>query len=92
MSDTIKFTQDELSELTELLSQYQQKVSSFGTLNIERISIEHQLSTIKEAEKVLEAEYKELQKKEKTLLDKLVAKYGEGSINIKNGTFTPQKS
>jgi len=74
----IKFTDDELAELRDLQLKYQQNILKFGELNIERLAIETSIANLKVSENELKQEYSSLQKQEQSLIDKIIAKYGEG--------------
>lgn len=82
MSETIKFTEEEIKELRDLQSEYQKVIYSWG-----QIQIEHKLLKVKEDE--VESIYNSLAQKEKVLIDSLNQKYGNGTLNLENGTFTP---
>jgi hypothetical protein len=51
--------------------------------------VEQELGNIKSVESKLQDEYLKIQQDESLLLKNLSDKYGEGSLNIKTGTFTP---
>lgn len=89
MSTPIKFTDQELAEIRMLQGKFQEKVFDFGRFHLER---KHLLSLVTELEKretKAEEEYVQLQTMETSLLEKLTAKYGEGQLNLQDGTFTP---
>ena len=90
-NNVIKFTDDELNEIKSLQDSYEKSLVFFGQLSLERMSIEESIKNLNEVEQKAKIDYLELQKKESTLLDKLSSKYGEGSLNIKDGTFIPNK-
>jgi hypothetical protein len=87
---SIKFSAEELSELKKIQTDYQQTIIRFGELNIERLSIESSINNLKIAEDKLKQEYSDLQKKEQSLINKIIDKYGEGTLNIAEGVFTPE--
>ena len=89
MSEPIKFTDEEIKSLVDLRDSYQQTITNFGQLYIERMTITERASQLNEAEQNLQKVYLELQKKEDVLLKSITAKYGVGSLDITNGTFTP---
>lgn len=82
MSEIVKFTEEEIKELRDLQSEYQKVIYSWG-----QIQIEHKLLKVKEDE--VESIYNSLAQKEKVLIDSLNKKYGDGTLNLENGTFTP---
>lgn len=82
-STSIKFSSEEMSEFTTIRDAYTEATLSFGQLSI-------RLKEVKETERKLDEAYLGLQKREKEFLDKIVAKYGEGSLDPASGTFTPK--
>jgi hypothetical protein len=91
MSETLKFTDDEVNEIRFLQNKFQEKLIKFGQIQLETIELEDRLSLLKNEQNRLRTEYVSLQRTEQDLMDKLTNKYGEGSLNLKEGTFTPSK-
>jgi hypothetical protein len=91
MPDTLKFTDDEVNEIRFLQNKFQEKLLKFGQIQLETIELEDRLSLLKNEQNRLRTEYISLQSTEQDLMDKLTNKYGEGSLNLKEGTFTPSK-
>jgi hypothetical protein len=91
MPDTLKFTDDEVNEIRFLQNKFQEKLLKFGQIQLETIELEDRLSLLKNEQNRLRTEYISLQRTEQDLMDKLTNKYGEGSLNLKEGTFTPLK-
>jgi predicted nuclease with TOPRIM domain len=77
-----QFTNEEITELRELQSKINQVTLQFGQLYITK-------NRLGEQENLLKNQLSELQKQEETLAQKLSTKYGEGSLDIETGTFTP---
>jgi hypothetical protein len=92
ISGVIKFTDEELTEAKFILQKYQEKTVKLGQLSLDRFVIEDRLSRIKEIENSLKEEFIEIQKIERSFLDTVTGKYGEGALDIANGTFIPQKA
>lgn len=82
MADPIKFTEQEVKDLRDLQTQYQQVTYSLGQIQIEKRLLESK-------ENEINVIYDSLSKKEKELLESLNTKYGSGTLNLENGTFTP---
>jgi hypothetical protein len=60
-------------------------------LEVSRMQTEKRLETI-EGDKIrLETQYEQLTMVEKELINSLTEKYGQGSIDINSGVFTPVK-
>ncbi len=91
MSDTKKFSDDEINEIRFLQNKFQEKLIQFGQMQLEIIELEDRLSLVKNEQTRMRNEYISLQRTEQELMDKLTTKYGEGSLNLKEGTFTPAK-
>jgi cell shape-determining protein MreC len=91
MPETLKFTDDEVNEIRFLQNKFQEKLIKFGQIQLETIELEDRLTLLKNEQNRLRTEYISLQRTEQDLMDKLTNKYGEGSLNLKEGTFTPSK-
>jgi hypothetical protein len=86
---TKRFTDEEILSIKTLQQKYQDKLILFGQLNLERLAIEKAIKDLSEAETTARKEYADLQSEEEVLLESLSSKYGNGSLNLKDGTFTP---
>lgn len=82
MADTVKFTDEELAEIKTLQNLYNTVVFQAGQVHIDSIAFE-------ERKRVVEANLEEVKGKETELVSKLTTKYGQGSINLESGEFTP---
>ena len=89
MAETIKFTDEELTEIRFIQNKFQDKLIKFGQIHLEMIELEERVSTLKTEQARLKNEYVLLQRSEQELMEKLTKKYDDGSLNIKDGTFTP---
>ena len=81
---TIKFTEAEVKEISNIRDGFDKAVVSFGDLYLQKIEMET-------FENSLKAEYARLKAQEKSFLDKIVQKYGEGSYDSTTGIYTPKK-
>lgn len=88
-NETKKFTDEELTSIKDLQQKYQEKLVFFGQLSLERMSIEQAIKELNEAETKAREEYQSLQKEEEKMIETLSSKYGDGSLSLKDGTFTP---
>jgi prefoldin subunit 5 len=91
MADPIKISGEELQLTAELQSQYQKVIFDFGNLYVEKIQIEDAVKVVTEKENKLQSRWVSLQNKENELIQQLMKKYGEGSIDLKSGLFIPSK-
>ena len=89
MSDVIKFTEQEMQEIATLQAKYQQKIFELGEVQLQEIDLEQTKNSLVEKKNGLLDKWREIQKEEESLLNKLASKYGNGSLNLKDGTFKP---
>jgi hypothetical protein len=82
MADTIKFSDEEIQEIQNLQQLYTTVVNQAGQVHIEEI-------TLHERKGQVEANFAEVKKREQEILSNLTSKYGQGSINLETGEFTP---
>ena len=85
MPEEVKFTEEELKQVQNIQTSYQNIQIQFGQLKLAQIRLDEQ-------EIELENSLKSIQEKEKTFLDSITDKYGQGSLNPETGVFTPEKS
>lgn len=83
MSKTIKLTQEELKQLTEVKEKRDQIVYNLGQVDIQRAILEGQRSSILE-------NLAKLQEEETKVGKELQEKYGNGNIDIETGEFTSE--
>jgi hypothetical protein len=81
----VKFTQEEVAEVTAIREGYDTAVVALGRL-------EWQRRELQKAEAKLNDEIVQLESREKQFMDAVVAKYGEGTFDIATGIFTPRKA
>jgi hypothetical protein len=79
-----QFNADEIAELTIIRESYEQLTLSLGQLQMQKREMEKNEKKVNE--KLLSTE-----NQEKVFLDKILAKYGEGTFDINTGVFTPKK-
>ena len=89
MADEIKFTDEELKSLQDLSQSYQNIQASFGQLKVQKILNQQQADALEEAEVKMDADYKDIQDKERELVQQLNEKYGPGQLDPQTGVFTP---
>lgn len=88
MSQTIKISEADLTEIRELQSKFQETIVKLGSLQIEKMQLDAAVNEFVDKEKTLKEEWVSLQQQERKLLDKIIQTYGEGNLNMADGTFT----
>lgn len=84
-SDQVKFSQAEVDELAAIRRSYEEITLALGQLELQKRELSKNEKRINERLTASEAQ-------EKVFLDKIVAKYGEGTFDIATGIFSPRKS
>ena len=88
-NDEMKFTAEELQELQDLQTGYQEKQVVLGQLAVQRILLDQQSDALEARKTEVEQEYEGVQQQERDLVAQLNEKYGPGSLNPETGVFTP---
>lgn len=89
MSDVIKFTDQEMQSIAKLQNDYQQHIFTLGQIDLEKTDLEQQIKELSIRRNEVFENWKKTQQEENNLLSSLSQKYGDGSLNIKDGTFKP---
>lgn len=82
MTETIKFTDDEMNALANLQKRQIEATLRFGELHLQRENLNDALLAVKEELNVIRND-------ERVLVDSLEKKYGNGRLNLTTGEFTP---
>ena len=90
MAEEVKFTQEEMNQLTELQQTYAAVQNAFGQLSVNRIRLEQELSSLDEADDRLKSDFAANQQKEREFVDIINKKYGDGNLDLNTGVFTPR--
>jgi len=91
MSETKKFTDEELKKVQTLRDRMSKLVANFGELKLEQILQEKKAENINTVEETLNLEYDSIQATELELVKLFNEKYGRGTLDLDSGTFTPVK-
>ena len=91
MSEKIKMTDNEIAEVKMLQEKFQQKIFQMGQWYLQNMDAKARTKAVNEQAIKLEDEWNGLQKMETELIDKLLTKYGEGSLDLQSGTFISEK-
>ena len=82
MPEEVKFTEEELTQVQNIQTSYQNVQVQFGQLKLAKIRLDEQEVELKDA-------LKQIQSEEKKFLNGITDKYGQGTLNPETGVFTP---
>ena len=92
MSESIKITSEELQEFNVLKDDIQRNIFEFGEFYLEKMELDNLYKRLADKETELRNKTEGHKKCETELMSKILQKYGEGSLNIASGIFTPNNS
>ena len=92
MAKETKFTEEELKQVKEIQDNYFDIQNKFGQLSLAKLKAEQQVEVFDTNEDNLKEEFIKIQTNEKTFLNGITEKYGEGSLDPETGVFTSNKS
>ena len=87
--ETIKIEEKELKEVKDLRAENSRMTFDFGRISMDIILVKARLTELEKLESDMTAKFKGNQSKEAKLTEKLKKKYGDGTINLEEGVFTP---
>ena len=85
---TKKLDKEHLEALQQLRNSFAENANNLGTISLEQIAINRRLEFLNAEQDKLYFEFEELRNQEQDLLEKMRERYGDGQINITDGTFT----
>ena len=91
MSEIIKMTDGELTEVRVLQEKFQQRIFQLGQISLQKFQAKETLKSVELLESKNMEDFQNLQKEENKLIETLLAKYGEGSLDLQAGTFISEK-
>ena len=91
MSEIVKMTDGELTEVRGLQEKFQQKIFQLGQVSLQKVQAKEALKNAESLESKYVEDFQNLQKEENKLIESLLAKYGEGSLDLQAGTFISEK-
>jgi TolA-binding protein len=86
---TKKLDKEHVESIQALRSKFAQNASTLGSLTIEEHALNFQLKQIETLKEEQIQTFETLRGEESELMASLKERYGEGEINIQDGTFTP---
>lgn len=84
-----QITPEEIQQIKDLQSKYNQTIFEIGAAEAQLIVFQENIEKLTEAKKGLVADLATIERKETELTKSLQEKYGEGNINIETGEITP---
>ena len=91
MTDTTKFTPEELEQINLLKDGNALKISEFGQIELELLIANQRIESLDVAKETLQEDYIKLQDNERDLVRTLNEKYGAGQVDLSSGEFIPVK-
>ncbi len=88
MAETIKFTEEEVSQINQLRQDVGNIFVQLGQLQIEK---KRRIDEVENTEKQLIEQHQNLVKQEQDLFQGLNKKYGDGNYDPNTGEFTPSQ-
>jgi hypothetical protein len=89
MSEPIKITTEELQDFYKLKDDIQRNTFELGVLYLEKMELDNLFKNMSDKETELRNKVGEFRQRESELMNRILQKYGEGNLDIKNGIFTP---
>jgi hypothetical protein len=89
MAEPIKLQPDELTTVQSIQSRKEEKVFQFGKLYLDRLQLDENVKQLVSIEEKTKADFLALIKEEQDWISSIAAKYGDGNLSIKDGTFIP---
>lgn len=86
---TKKLEQVDIDSIVELRQKYAENTNALGLITTDEYAINQQLKQLTAEKEKMFSSLNELREQEIKLMDSLKEKYGDGQINIEDGTFTP---
>ena len=84
-----KLTTEEIQEMSEIQQGYQQIQSTIGGIHLRKYQMFQQIEDAEKQLVELEVNFSQNREKEVSLLRNLEEKYGQGTLDIATGEFTP---
>ena len=85
MAEDIKFSEDELKQISEIRTSYAEITNRFGQIQLTKYNLQKQ-------EEQAEIDFESIKVKEQEVLQGITEKYGPGTLDPNTGVFTPSES
>ena len=83
----IKFSEEEMGELTDIQHNYIKVQNEFGQVNVTKLRLQQQLDNVITFEDDIKKRFIETQSKEKEFVSKITEIYGDGQLDTESGIF-----
>ena len=90
MSEKTKFTEEELTKITDLRDRTTRVTSELGQVQLQKLLISEELQQLEELSTNILAQFKNLRAEETEFVGILNEKYGKGTVDITTGEFVPE--
>jgi len=87
---TRKLDKEHLEEIQSLRNEFATNANNLGSVALEQIAMQRRTEFLNAEQERLYNQFESLRTREQELLEKMRERYGEGQINIADGTFTPE--
>tara|TARA_Y100000034_G_scaffold41999_1_gene51550 strand:- start:247 stop:540 length:294 start_codon:yes stop_codon:yes gene_type:complete len=85
----VKFSEEELGKIKEFQQRYLDIQMGYGQVQITRSRLEQQFESLDEAHDKLNENLVNTQTEERSFIEEINKKYGDGVLNPETGVFTP---
>jgi hypothetical protein len=85
--ETIKLEQQDIEKINKFRDQYAESNTKIGSVSTDEYIVSSQLTEIRNTKEEFFNELKTIKQNEEEFIGELREKYGEGQINIQDGTF-----
>jgi hypothetical protein len=86
---SLKLTAEELQQIKDLQSKYNQAIFEIGASEAQLIAFQQGIEKLQQAKKDLVSNLTTIEQKESELVKSLQEKYGQGNINPETGEIIP---
>ena len=84
-----KLDKEHIDSIQALRDKYTETTMVLGNLTLELESLRLRVNVLTEEQQKLVQKFHDLKRQESELIDNMRERYGDGEINIADGTFTP---
>ena len=84
-----KLDKEHVEEIQALRDSFAQNANAIGSNVIDKSFVDARAKQLEREQEHLLSQFESLREQESALMEKMRARYGEGQINLVDGTFTP---